>query len=50
LEQQWNDTDREKLKYKEKNLFQWHCVHQEFHMDWPGTEARVLQCVDISIR
>jgi hypothetical protein len=33
MEHQWNETDRRKPKYSEKNLFQCHFVHQKSHMD-----------------
>jgi hypothetical protein len=33
MEQQWDDTDREKLKDSEKNLSQCHFFHHKFHMD-----------------
>ena len=33
MEHWWNDTDRGKLKYKEKNLSQCHFVHQESPME-----------------
>jgi hypothetical protein len=33
MEQQWNNTDRGKLKDSEKNLSQCHFVHKKFHME-----------------
>jgi hypothetical protein len=39
MEQQWNDTDRGKLKDSEKNLSQRHFMHHKSHMDWPGCES-----------
>jgi hypothetical protein len=38
MENWWNDTDRGKLKFSEKNLPQWHSVHLKSHVDWPGIE------------
>lgn len=29
---------REKAKYPEKNLSQYHFIYHKFDMDWPGTE------------
>jgi hypothetical protein len=31
----WNDTDRGKLKNLDKNMSQYHFVHQNSHMHWP---------------
>jgi hypothetical protein len=36
MKQQWNDTDRRKLKYSKKNVSQCHFVHHKPHTDWPG--------------
>jgi hypothetical protein len=33
MEHWWNEIDREKPKYLEKNLSQCHFVHQKSHMD-----------------
>ena len=33
MELLWNDTDRGKLKYWERNVSQSHFVHFKFHMD-----------------
>ena len=41
MEQWWNDTDRGKLKYWERNLTQCHFVRYKshiFYMDWCGIE------------
>jgi len=40
MEHSWNDNEKGKLKYVNKNLFQCHFVHHKSHTDWPGTEAR----------
>jgi hypothetical protein len=37
-ERRWNDIDRGKPKYSEKNLSQYHLVHLKSHRDWPGRE------------
>ena len=34
----WNDTERGKTTYSEKNLFQDHFVHHKFHSYWTGIE------------
>ena len=34
----WNDTDREKPKYSEKNLSQFHFLHYKSHIDYPVCE------------
>ena len=41
MEHWWNDTDKGKPEYWDRNLFQWHCVHQKCHTDWPGIEPRL---------
>jgi hypothetical protein len=38
VEHWWNDTERGKPKYTEKNLSQCHFIHHKFHVDWPGIE------------
>jgi hypothetical protein len=37
----WNDTDRGKLKYWEKNVSQWDIVHPKSHMIGLGTNPAV---------
>jgi hypothetical protein len=32
VDHSWNDTDREKLKYTEKNLSECHFVYHKSHM------------------
>jgi hypothetical protein len=39
VEQQWNDTDRIKLKDSEKNLSQCHSVHHKSHWTDLGANA-----------
>ena len=39
-EKKWNDIDRGKAKYSERNLYQCHFVHYKSHNDWPGIESR----------
>jgi hypothetical protein len=36
----WNDSDRGKLRYWERNMSQCHFFHHKCHMDLPGIEAR----------
>jgi hypothetical protein len=38
MEHRWNEINRGKPKYSEKNLSQCHFVHYKSHMDWPGIE------------
>jgi len=35
LDQWCKDSEREQLKYLEKNKSQCHFVHHKFHKDWP---------------
>jgi hypothetical protein len=35
MEHRWNEIDRGKPKYSEKNLSQCHFVYHKSHMDWP---------------
>jgi hypothetical protein len=32
----WNNTDRAKPKYWDRNLSQCHLVHHKSHVDWSG--------------
>ena len=32
----WYAIDSSRLKWSEKNLFQYHSVHHKPHMDWHG--------------
>jgi hypothetical protein len=34
----WNDTDKGKLKYSDKNPSQCHAVHHKSHMAWLGIQ------------
>jgi hypothetical protein len=38
VENWWNDTDRERQKYWERNLTQCHFVQNKPDIDWPGIE------------
>jgi len=38
MEHWWNNTDRGKAKYSEKNLPPFHCVHDKYRMDLPRIE------------
>ena len=38
----WNDSDRGKHMYLEKNPPQRHTVHHKFYTDWPGGSYLVL--------
>jgi len=42
VEKWWNNTDRGKQKYSEKNLSQCHFVHHEFHLDLPRIELLII--------
>jgi hypothetical protein len=33
MEHRWDEIDREKPKYSEENLFQYHFIHHKSHMD-----------------
>ena len=38
MENWWKDTDRQKLTYSDKRLFQCQSGHHKTHADWPGIE------------
>jgi hypothetical protein len=38
MEHRWNEIDRGKPKYSDKNMSQYHFVHHKSHTDWPGIE------------
>ena len=38
MEYWWNDNDREKPKYSDKNLSECYFVHHKSHMAWPAIE------------
>ena len=42
MERRWNDTERAKLKYLEKNTSQCHFFQHEFRILWPDNEPRPL--------
>jgi hypothetical protein len=44
MEHWWNDTDRGKLKYWERDFSQCHFVRFKFHMDWLGIEPGSPGC------
>jgi len=39
----WNDTDRRKPKYSDRNLSQCQSVHYESNTNWPGIDPRLLK-------
>jgi len=43
VERWWNDTDRRKPKYAEKNATQCHFIHHISHMDWPRSNRGLLR-------
>ena len=36
MEHWWNDTDKKKQKYLEKNLSQGYFVYHKYRKEWPG--------------
>ena len=44
VKQGWNDTDKEKSKYRAKARAQCHFVHHKPHVDWPGIEPVPPRC------
>jgi hypothetical protein len=49
MEHWWNDTDRGKLKYWERNLFHCDCVDHKSHTDGPENEPRPPQSVRMNV-
>jgi len=37
------ETNREKIKYSEKNLCQFHFIQDKFHAEWPRIESGAPQ-------
>jgi hypothetical protein len=46
MENCWNDNDKGKPKYSERNLFQSQLVHHKSHMNWPEIEHGHQQSED----
>jgi hypothetical protein len=39
MEYWWDDTDKAKLKYSERNLIQCQSVHHKSYAGWPGPKS-----------
>jgi len=46
MEHWWNDTDRAKLLYSDKNLFHCYFVHRRAHVEWPRIEPESFHCFE----
>jgi len=40
MENWWNDTDKDTLKYLEEKMFQCHFIHPKMHIEWSRFEPR----------
>ena len=43
MEHRWNNSNKQKPKYTEKNLSQCHFFSHKYNMDWPLLKDRVEQ-------
>jgi len=42
MENWWNDTDKDKLKYLEEKMSQCHSIHSKLQIEWSRFEPRSL--------